>query len=154
MPVPSRAADTAGKFIYIFFAAVCCSGRAGQSVTPPLIPDPSVSLESPSSWGQSGGLAGNKPTVIRDKDTSPPKWARGQREERLRRWKVTQAVGQKGERGESGVMEVRGGGEMKGKPKSHTGPQDIADTYMRIQRCPMGSFTVTWKRAEKQSGKL
>ncbi|CAB1445247.1 unnamed protein product [Pleuronectes platessa] len=50
---------------------------------------------SPSSWGQSGGLAGNKPTVIRDKDTSPQKQARGQREERLLGWKVTQAAGQK-----------------------------------------------------------
>lgn len=60
MDVPSHAKNCFSGLYWL-------SGSAGDTSPDPW---PSVPLQSRTSWGQSGGLAGNETTVIRDKDTS------------------------------------------------------------------------------------
>lgn len=71
-----------------------------------------MSLESCTSWGQSSGLAGNKPTVIRSKDTSPQPGPRDSGRRGCGDGRSHEVGGEtKGERGESGVMEMGGGSD-------------------------------------------
>lgn len=88
---------------------------------------PSVSAECCSSWGQSGGLAGNKPVAIRDKDTSPqpePEGRGGCGDERSNRSRWI-----KGERGENRVMMWE-----KGRDAAHI----LALSCWTLQTCACG----------------